>query len=307
LSGLIGILGHDIVPIFIVVGLGYLFARRFQPDVKSLSRLTFYVFSQCLVFSLLVRPTLGGPEIGQIALFTVVVMLITGSLGWLAARGLRLERHATAGLILVCMFVNGGNFGLAVNERAFGEPGLARAAVYFVTSTLMVYTLGVAIAAGGGGSGWRVAARRVFQVPPVYAALAAVLVRLAGIDLTQPLLEPIAAGIELAGRASIPLLLIILGMQLADTAIGEHVRPALAASAVRLVASPLVAAGVALAIGLTGVARQASIVEASMPAAVINIILATEFGAAPALVTSGVVMSTLLSPITLTVVLSQLK
>ncbi len=311
MSDLIGILVHDILPIFIGIGLGFVFGLRFKPDVQVLSRVTFYVFGPCLVFSSLVHSGLAGDELIRIAAFTFSVALIMGVLGWLAARLLRLDARATAGLVLVCMFVNGGNYGLGVNQRAFGEEGLARAVIFFVTSTLLVYTLGVSIAVaggdGGGGDAWRGALRRVFQVPPVYAVIGALLVRAFSIDVTQPALEPWMAGVEIVGRAAIPVMLTILGMQLAQTSVAQHVRSALAASGLRLVAGPLIAWVAAAALGLTGVARQAAIVEASMPAAVINIILATEYRAAPALVTGAVLISTLLSPITLTLIISLVK
>ena len=310
MSDLIGILVDDILPIFIVIGLGFVFGLRFKPDVQVLSRLTFYVFGPCLVFSSLVRSGLAGDELVRIAAFTLSVALIMGLLGWLAARLLRLDARATAGLVLVCMFVNGGNYGLGVNQRAFGEEGLARAVIFFVTSTLLVYTLGVSIAVAGGdggAAGWRRALRRVFQVPPVYAVIGALLVRAFAIDVTQPALEPLMAGVEIVGRAAIPVMLTILGVQLAQTPMMQHVRSALAASGLRLVGGPLIAWVTAAALGLTGVARQAAIVEASMPAAVINIILATEYRAAPALVTGTVVISTLLSPITLTLIISLVK
>ena len=307
MSELLGILAHDILPIFVVMGLGFAFDRRFKPDVHSLTRITFYIFSPCLVFSSLVKSELAGAEMLQIAAFTVSVALIMGLLGLAASRLLRLDARTTAGLVLVCMFVNAGNYGLGVNLRAFDEEGLARAVVYFTTSTLMVYTVGVWIAAGSDGAGWRTALRRTLAVPPMYAALAAILVRALAIDMAQPALEPLLAGIDIAGRAAIPLMLAILGMQLSRTSVAAHWRPSAVATGLRLVVAPGIAWLAAAVIGLTGVARQASIVEASMPAAVINIILATEYHAAPAFVTNAVLVSTLFSPITLTLIIALLK
>ena len=307
MNALLDILAHDILPIFIGIGLGFVFGRRFRPDIQSLSRVTFFVFSPCLVFNSLVRSNLAGDELLRIAGFTAGVAIAMGGLGWLAARLLRLDARATAGLVLVCMFVNGGNYGLGVNLRAFGDDGLARALIYFTTSTLLVYTIGVSIAAGSSGGGLRAAIRHIFEVPPAYAVVAAILVRSLSIDMTQPALEPILAGIDIVGRAAIPSMLLILGIQLSQTSVADNVSFALAASGLRLVVSPILAWGAAALLGLTGVARQASIVEASMPAAVISTILATEYGAAPGLVTSAVVLSTLLSPVTLTVIISLLK
>jgi hypothetical protein len=78
-------------------------------------------------------------------------------------------------------------------------------------------------------------------------------------------------------------------------------------SGLSLLVAPLVAFGLAGLIGLNGAARQAAILEASMPAAVINTLIATEFDAEPKLVTGTVVLSTVLSPITLTIVIALLQ
>jgi predicted permease len=61
---------------------------------------------------------------------------------------------------------------------------------------------------------------------------------------------------------------------------------------------------VAAIIGLQGVARSAAIVETSMPSAVFTIILATEFGLPAPAVTSIVVLGTLISPLTISTVIS---
>jgi malate permease and related proteins len=59
-------------------------------------------------------------------------------------------------------------------------------------------------------------------------------------------------------------------------------------------------------VGLQGMSRSVGIIEASMPTAVITIILATEFELQPTAVTSIVIGSTLLSPITLSLVITLL-
>ena len=67
------------------------------------------------------------------------------------------------------------------------------------------------------------------------------------------------------------------------------------------------ALGLASVVGVTGVARQAGVVLASMPVAVMTTILAVEFDTAPAFVTSAVFLSTLLSPLTLTPLIAYLR
>jgi predicted permease len=59
--------------------------------------------------------------------------------------------------------------------------------------------------------------------------------------------------------------------------------------------------------GLEGVARQAGTLQSAMPSAVIATILATEYDVEPAFVTSVVLITTLLSPFTLTPLLAMLR
>ncbi|HHH42110.1 MAG TPA: AEC family transporter, partial [Chloroflexi bacterium] len=206
------ILYGNLFPIFLVVGVGYLIERLLHPDIQSTSRLTFYTMSPCLVFDSLVRSQVGGDEMGRIGLVAVVVMLSTGGIAWLLARPLRLSPRQTSAFVLVAIFVNSGNYGLSLTELAFGEEALARAVVYFVMSTVLLYTLGVYIAAlGGQGKGVGSALRSILRVPAVYALALAGLIRATGFTLPLPLTQ----AVSLLGRAAIPVMLLILGMQLA--------------------------------------------------------------------------------------------
>ena len=302
MSTLLQILFEDILPIFVVIGLGFLFVRRTQSDLRSASRLTFFVLSPCLVLTSLITSNVGGSEVIQIAIFAIGIALIMGILARIVARWLRLTPRQTAAFLLGTMFVNAGNFGLGVNRLAFGAVTESRAIIYFVTSSIMVYTIGVAIARGGTGGG-RAILKELLQLPHIYALIAALIIRLTSFQVPAPILN----GLELPAAAAVPMMLLLLGGQLATISVGIYWRPALVASGLSLIVAPLVAFGLAALISMTGAARQAAILEASMPAAVINTIIATEYNAEPKLVTSTVVLSTLLSPITLTVIIAMLK
>lgn len=63
---------------------------------------------------------------------------------------------------------------------------------------------------------------------------------------------------------------------------------------------------VALFLGLQGAARSAMVIEATMPSAVINLILAGEFGLPTTNVARIVVLSTLISPLTIAAMIALL-
>jgi len=299
---LLEILTHDILPIFVVIGLGFAFARRTNPDIRFLSKITFYVLSPSLVFSSLIKSNVEGGEVVQIAAFVIGLTLVMSLAAWSAARLMNFDARQTAGFILAVTFVNAGNYGLGVNRLAFGADAEARAVIYFVTSSVLVYTVGVLIATGFKG-GWRGALKQLVSMPHPYVLALVMVIRATGWQVPEPILE----GISFPAQAAIPLMLLLLGIQLSSTSVSEYRRPAAIGTVLSLIVAPLVAFGLAGAIGLTGSARQAAILEASMPAAVINTLLATEFQAEPKLVTGTVFISTILSPVTLTLIIALLR
>lgn len=301
LSNILTVIAENIVPIFIVAAFGFGLQRWKQLDKRPLSSAVMNIFSPCLVFSSLVTSQLAGRELAQISLFTILMIFSMGGIGLVVARLLRLSRRDTAALLIVIMFVNGGNYGITLNQLRYGDDGLARAVVYYLTSTMTLFTLGIFIASAGESS-LRQAARRLLTFPAVYAALAAVIVYSWQIPLPSPLLS----GIRIAGDAAIPVMILVLGMQMADTNGRPSIRLSIPAISLRLMVGPLVAVFVAGVIGLSGLSRSTSIIEASMPPAVFTIILATEFDLHPTAVTSIVVVATLLSPVTVAAVITLL-
>jgi predicted permease len=299
---LLSIFADDVLPIFLVASVGYLLAHFLQADVKTLSRVTFNALVPCLVFSLLVTSKISADEFGRMMLFTAGLILGIGLIGRLVTLPLRLDRAMLTAFLIVVMFSNGGNYGLSVNMFAFGQDALARATIYYITSTVMMYTVGVFLANSGQKS-VREAITGVFKIPALYGVLAAIVVLLTGITVPPLVMRPI----QLLSNASLPCMILVLGMQLERTTTIE--RPLLVglATFLSLIGTPLLAWGLVKVLGLSGAAQQAAMIESSMPTAVVTTILALEYQVAPGFVTSAVFLSTLLSPFTVTLIIALLK
>jgi predicted permease len=110
--------------------------------------------------------------------------------------------------------------------------------------------------------------------------------------------------VSLLSNAAIPSMLVLLGMQLVNIRLDGHVKPLLLSGTMRLLVAPALAYLLARSLGMSGPAYQAVVLEAAMPAAVLTTILATEFDAEPTFVTTAVLITTLLSPLTLTPLLA---
>src|SRR6476646_94410 len=296
------IFASDILPIFVVAGVGFLLARRFRAEGKTLSTVAFNSLSPCLVFNQLVTAQVSGSQSLRVAAFCVLLTLSIGVIARLASLPLRLDRMTRSSFLLVAMFSNSGNYALPVVLFAFGREAVSFASVYFVTSAILIYTAGILVAASGHG-GVGLAFRRLLKVPAIYAVTAAIVVLSTHTAVPAIVMRPIG----LLSDAAIPVMLLVLGMQLERAALPKHPMAVAAAVVLSLVVAPTIAFGLTWLLGLTGAARQAAIIEASMPAAVITTVLALEFELDPAFSTSVVFFTTLLSPVTLVLLIAYLQ
>ena len=291
---------NNIVPVFFAIGVGYALERTFSIEIKSVSRTVFYALSPCLIFSSLVQSTVSGEEFWDITSFQILITLGVALIAWVVARVLRFDRVMESAFLLATLFVNAGNYGLSVNLLAFGETALARAIIYFVVSSVLMNTTGVYLASLGKAKALN-AFLNVFKVPIVYAVLLAVLVNLVNLNVTG---SPIFKAVEMVGKGAVPLMLLLLGMQLAETSVAQGMKLAGLATFIRLAITPAMALPLANWLSLAGPTLQACVVEASMPTAVTATVLAIEFDAKPEFVTSVVFLSTLVSPLTLTPIIA---
>ena len=292
---LVSTFANNILPIILISGAGFALGKLLHIDPRSLGRVVFYVFSPILIFDLLIQNQLKMSEAAVVIAFAFSFILMMGALALIIGYFLKLERSALISILITTMFANTGNYGLPLVSFAFGEQALSYAGIYFVTTTCMFYTLGVLFASLG-HMNFKEAALGLFKVPTMYAVLLAVLVNVWGISIPVP----INRAIELASGGTIPLMLILLGLQLTHLELSSNLRALQLSVSLRLLIAPLAALLFAALFGLQDFTRQGSVTQASMPSMVSATVLATEYDLDVKLVTAIVFISTLLSPLTLT-------
>jgi predicted permease len=251
-----------------------------------------------LIFDLMLKNRLDLKDAAITIAFAVSIILTMGILTYIIGRLLKFERTALTAIVITTMFANTGNYGLPLVTFAFGEKALPFAGIYFVVTTVLFYSLGVLIASLG-HMNFKEALLGLFKVPTLYAVLLAILVN--ALDITLP--TPLSRAVELAANGTIPLMLVLLGLQLTNVEFSNNLRPLQLSVVLRLLIAPLGALLFAALFGLHGGARQGVVTQASMPSMVSNTVLATEYHLDAKLVTAVVFISTLLSPITLTLLL----
>jgi predicted permease len=301
LSELLALFLNNLFPVFLIAGAGYLLGRLTGMNPRPFSQVVFYVFTPCLLFSLLTQNQVSSGEILRVISLAAATTLLLGALTWIIARLLRIQRNMLSGVLLTSMFMNAGNFGLPVVYFAFGSLALSYASLYFVSTTILTYTLGVVIASMGSQSFLR-ATMNLVRVPALYGLILAMLFIATGWQVPAPL----ERSIRLLADATIPSMLILLGLLLQTASWSDHPVPMTLASGMRLLAGPLLTLALLPLFGLSGAARQAIVLEAAMPTAVTTTLLATEFNAEPSFVSAVVFVTTILTPLTLTPLLAYL-
>jgi hypothetical protein len=190
------------------------------------------------------------------------------------------------------MMMNSGNMALPFALLAFGPEGFDKAIIFFVTVSMMNFSLGVSIAKGDGGL------REIFRLPLIYAALGGLAFSVLGLQLPKFLATPVG----MLADTAIPLMIINLGVQLRSLRISD-LRHAAATVAIRMGGGLALAAVYVTIFGVSGVSRDVILLVSIMPPAVFNIILAQKYDANPDAVASAIVLGTLLSVVTTSIFL----
>jgi len=294
-----------LLPIFVIAGVGYALQAAMPLDMRSLNRVGLYVLSPALLFVTMLRAEIPGGEAVRLAALMALVVVTMSGLAYVIARLMGLSRSQRSGFMLATTFMNSGNYGLPATRFAFGDIGFQYAVVGYMTQAFLSQTYAVYVASAGGGSR-RAALLQVSRMPMLYAALAAVGLRLLGLRLDETngfVALGLYRGLRLLADAALPFLLLILGAQLRRRQqIGARGTVG-AAVLMRLVVSIPIAAGIALLLGLDDLPLRVGIVQAAMPTAVNTTILALEFDSWPDFVSNVVVATTLGSLLTLTLLI----
>jgi predicted permease len=266
-------------PLFAVVSVGFLYGRRFRPDMTFANRLNMDLFVPALVFAALAREPLDLAAYQGIALGALGMIAVCGLLAWPLARALGIAPKTFAPVL---MFNNSGNLGLPLSVLAFGESALAAAVVLFVVSNLVHFAFGA----------WlldrHVRPWSVWRNPVVVASVGGVLVSAAEWQLWGPLMQ----GIGMLGDISIPLLLFSLGVRLTDTRL-EDWRVGVLGAAARPISGMLACWGIGLMLGLSQEQQALLLVFGALPPAVLNYVFAEHYNQEPQKVASMVLIGNL--------------
>ena len=265
-----------ILPVFLVIALGYAYARRAKPDMTWVNRINLNVLAPALIFTALSSKDFDIAADRLLIAGSLGVVLGSGLLAWPFARLLHEDPRT---FVPPMMFNNCGNMGLPLAALAFGASGLSAMVAMFAVSNLLHFTIGVHIVNSRARIG------PLFRNPMVIATF----VGFAFAVLHPPLPEWLALAIKMVGDAMIPLMLISLGVRMATVSWGGWSLGVIGALVCPLTGIAM-AALLAPALALDPTQQGLLILFGCLPPAVINFMVAEQYEQEPAKVASIVLV-----------------
>ena len=290
-----------IFPVFFIFAIGFIGQKLIGVDIKSISTAALYLMSPFLAF----RTFYSNPltwDYFYIILFSLLLSFILFVIIWIIAKVMKATRSERSAMILGGVFMNSGNYGAPVVLFALGSIGFDYAVIMMVFQSLLMNSFGIFFASIGGSekATWRDALQRVVRMPLIYAAILGLLLQVFQLTLPFSLME----GISLIADASIPTVMLVLGMQLAVMARKKvNYRYVTAVSVIRMIASPVIAMLILLFLPVNDLLKAVLIIQAAMPAAANTTIFALQFNTEPDLVSFTTFFTTLASIVTIPIVL----
>lgn len=287
-------------PIFLMVALGAVLRRVGMIDeafINTASRLVFTLGLPVLLFIASATTDYGATADARTVLSVVgacilVFILSFFTADWFVAkqeRGILIQAAFRGNLVII---------GLAYCANAYGESGVAMAALpiavtILIYNVLSVYVLNRDLKSQSGFQG-------LFQgliTNPLIIGIAAGLIY-GGLGLSLP--DPVHRAGNYLGNMSLPLALLCVGGSLQLSALRRLGGGTLAASAWKLLLSPLIGVGLALWLGLSGEALGVVFLLSAAPTATVSFVMVRALHGNAQLAANMVVQSTLFGLVTIT-------
>ncbi|MEM7732783.1 MAG: AEC family transporter [Pseudomonadota bacterium] len=301
-----------ILPVFVVIGAGYLAVWRgwfSQSGVDGLMVYTQNFAIPCLLFLAIAKL-----DLGQSFDWRLLVSFYAGSLsgfllGIFGARYL-FDRDWEDAVVIgfCCLFSNSVLLGLVITERAYGETALEGNYAIISVHSLFCYGIGITVmefvrARGRAGTGTLLqAVKSIFSNALILGIVMGFLFNLAALTLPAFLDK----GLSLIAQSALPAALFGMGGVLASYKAEGDLRVVLWICLVTLIIHPAVTRGLGLVVGLADAGTRSAVLTAAMAPGVNAYIFANMYGRAKRVAATSVLVATVLTIFTASVWLNYL-
>ncbi|AGK54090.1 hypothetical protein B1NLA3E_11700 [Bacillus sp. 1NLA3E] len=296
------ILLEIVLPAFLIFLSGFLVQKKFQVSIRSISVISLYIMLPALTFHTFFTIKLN-VQILYAAAVSILLMIALMAITRVVSRMLRYDAVGESSMMLVTVFMNSGNYGAPIVLFAFGRPGFEFAVLIMVFHLILMSIFGVYLASRGKQSA-STSFKNILKMPSVYAMVLGLLFQALHFQMPDSFLQ----AFDLVGQASVPTVMILLGMQLAELTLKDFDWKAIwLGTFIRLILSPLLTWAICLLFPLQPLLQTVLILTAAMPSAVTVLMYAIEFDAKPQFVSSTTFVSTVASFFSIAIVVFFLR
>lgn len=300
MSIFINILSNNILPIFIIICLGYYLNKKFNFDINTLTKINFYLYVPSFTFYNLYKTKMS-IDLINVLLFGFTLFAINFIVGYFITRGAKYDRGMTAAFQNSLMFYNSGNIGvplitLVFNDTPYLELALACQVMILLVQNLTTNTIGF-INAGRANVSLKEAIGRVFKMPTVYIIPLVFIFKSLPLDLSRTFVWPTLTYIQ---NGLISIALFSLGVQLSKSKLAVTNPMVYLAVIFRLLGGPIIAAFLIYLFKFDGVIAKAVFISSSVPTALNTALIAVECNNHEDFAAQVVMLSTILSAMTMT-------
>lgn len=305
----------SLLPVVLLIAIGFAAGRLKLirgEAVRDLSNLVFLVLVQALLFRTMATAHLERLDLRSVALYYIVAGTMFFVL--LFIQGLNSRSAVVA---LAAIFSNTLMIGVPLVQLAYGQAGLVNlftlismhALVLLTLATIVIELLVAREQAASGQAPQRhlaatvgLAIKNAILHPVPLPIIAGFLYSLTGWGLHPVVERPL----KLLGDAFGPVALVLVGVTLAQTAIGSQLRGALRVSVLKCVVHPILMALAGWAFGLSGLALSVMVVAAALPVGANVFLFSQRYHKAEELVTASVAVSTAMAVVTISITMALL-
>jgi predicted permease len=295
MSNFLFILINNIVPISVLIAIGFAVYRAFRIDIKTLSKLNFYVFAPVLVFVKLYESKMTMDVIGQVLLFFAIFFALLCITVEAVIRYRKYKGGMRSAMRNSVIFYNSANYAIPLNQTVFAGNShtLSIQIIIMLFQSLIPNTFGV-FSVNSHKAHWKDSLKIVFMMPAIYAIPIAVLLHTFHVPM------PVALNIPLQyiANAFIATALITLGVQLGALKWGFRLSDVLISNFLRLLIGPALGLLVVLMLGIGGITAKALILSCAVPTSLSSVLLAVEYDNEVEFSSQAVFFSTLFSIVT---------
>ena len=194
---------RSVIPVLIVVIIGYIYGRWRKPDMSVINRLCMELLVPILIFSVLAGKNVQLEEYVTLALGVACIILGCGLITWFLCLLFKIESKT---FVPPMMFTNTGNLAFPLVLLAFGQQAMPAIVVVFIVSQFLHFSLGFHI------MDREAKVINPISAPTFLATMVGITVALAPVEVNETILVPL----DFLANTGVTLVLFALGIRMND-------------------------------------------------------------------------------------------